>query len=68
MAADKTTVIVEMPTDLDQFLRQIGGAAQLRGAAHQPSSPAKPDSRVNTRRRSAERPTISDLDAWSQPK
>jgi hypothetical protein len=67
MAADKTTVIVEMPTDLDQFVRQIGGSVKLQGA-HQPSPIRTPGSSSQKRRRHGDGPTISDLDAWSQPK
>jgi hypothetical protein len=68
MAADKKTVIVAVPSDPDQLLRVIGASVKSSGAGHQPPPPAKPDSRVNARRQSGERSTMSDLDAWSQPK
>jgi hypothetical protein len=68
MAADKKTVIVAVPSDPDQLLRVIGASVKSSSAGHQPAPPAKLDSRVSARRHSGERPTISDLDAWSQPK
>ena len=66
MAADKKTVIVEVPCDVDGFLRAIGASGHAGDVTCPPSSPSSPRSTVTTRRRKA--PSLTDVDAWSQPK
>ena len=68
MAADRTTVIVEVPDDADRFLREIGTAARSGDVARQVSPAASPRSTMTTPRRRRETPALTDLDAWSQPK
>jgi hypothetical protein len=68
LAAGKKTVMVEVPSDPEQFSRVIGASAESSDAGHHLPPAAQPDSRVNTRLSTGDRPTITDLDAWSQPK
>ena len=68
MAADKRTVLVEVPLDQDTFLREIGRSVTSREAACEASPTGQSDAKRETRRRRGDRPAISDLDAWSQPK
>ena len=67
MAADKKTVLVEVPSDLNKFVREIG-AVRSREAAREAPPADQPHRRSEARLRRSERPALSDLDAWSQPK
>jgi excisionase family DNA binding protein len=67
MAADKRTVLVKMPSDTERFLRDISCSLDSpAGGARQPLRPTQPIQKA-VRRPSATR-TVSDDDAWSQPK
>ena len=68
LAADKRTVVVELPCDRDNFWRELGVFLKSLGAADRQSPPSKPDLRLSTHSAGIERPTITDFDAWSQPK
>jgi hypothetical protein len=68
LAVDKRTVVVELPCDTDNFWRELGVFLKSLGAADRQSPPSKPDLRLSTHSAGIERPTITDFDAWSQPK
>jgi hypothetical protein len=68
LAADKRTVLVETPADRKTCLPKIGASRQSVNTVRQQSLTSQPDSSVETLRRGDARRTISDLDAWSQPK
>jgi hypothetical protein len=69
MAADRQTVLVEMPSDRDTFLREIGASGTPAGISAAPTiSSHTPASTAQTLPRRRERPSLADVDAWSQPK
>jgi hypothetical protein len=68
LAPDKRTGLVETPADRDTCSPKVGASEKSVGTVRQQSPTSQPDSSVETLRRGDARPTISDLDAWSQPK
>ena len=68
MAADKKTVLVEMPADLDKVDREIRASGQSRHVASRQSPIGVAGANKTTTREGRESSVISDIEAWSQPK
>jgi excisionase family DNA binding protein len=68
MAANKRTVLVEVPTDLEGESLEIGSQADARDLGGGQPPARHPETGVEVRRRTSGLHGISDVEAWSQPK
>jgi hypothetical protein len=68
MAADKRTVLVEIPSDRDVVMQKIRAFVLECEAARRTSSSGLAAATRETKQRRDVRHGLSDDDAWSQPK
>ena len=68
MAANKRTVLVEVPSDLEGESLEIGSLVDARDLGRRQPPARHLESGVEVRRRTSALHGISDVEAWSQPK